>query len=101
MTQNKIDLERLRAAVNAILDHVIQDLGIDSVAIEDKEDFYWTLPSPDIYDSSKKPEKLEAGRLTDDLEFTTLVRRGESADISYNLIHVAPLLHFVGEKVRR
>jgi hypothetical protein len=101
MESNKIDLQRLRTVVNEIVDHLVQDLGIDSVAIEDKEDFYWNLSSPEIYDTSRKPEEFEAGRLTDDLEFVQLIHRGESADISYNLVHVAPLLKYVGEKVKR
>jgi hypothetical protein len=101
MGSSGIDLERLRIAVNAIIDHLIQDLGIKSVQIDGADDFYWTYSSPEVYDSSKKPGEPEVGRLTDDADFVRLVRRGESGDISYSLVHVAPLLKYIGEKVKR
>jgi hypothetical protein len=54
-----------------------------------------------MYDSSKKPAELGVGRLSDDLDLMKLIRRGESGDVSYNLVHVAPLLLYIAEKVKR
>jgi hypothetical protein len=35
------------------------------------------------------------------MDFTKLIQRGQSGDISYNLVHIAPLLRYIAEKVKR
>jgi len=40
MPKRKIDLKVLKSAVNAILDHLLEDLGIENVAIADEKDSY-------------------------------------------------------------
>lgn len=47
-----------------------------------------------------QPTDLEIGRLSDDVDFVQLVERGQSGDISYSLIHVAPLLRYLGQKIK-
>jgi hypothetical protein len=42
----EIDVIALRNAVNAVLDHLIVDLGIDKVAIEGPEDFIGAVLQP-------------------------------------------------------
>jgi len=101
MDNAEIDVMVLKRAVNAVLDHLIEDLGLERVAIDDKEDFYWAFSAQEMYDTSKKPAELETGRLSDDMDFVRLIQRGQSGDISYNLVHVAPLLEYLGEKVKR
>jgi len=87
--------------VNAVIDHLTGDLGIFTVRIEDGTDLYWHCPSSEVYDVSKKPIGLDIGRLQDDVDFVRMIKRGQSADISYNLVHVAPLLRYIAEKVKR
>jgi hypothetical protein len=101
MSNSEIDPRVLKNAVNAVLDHLLEDVGLEKVTIDDSEDFYWNCESPEVYDSSKKPAKLGVGRLSDDLDFTKLIRRGENGDVSYNSIHVAPLLLYIAEKAKR
>ena len=96
-----IDLERLRVAMNAIFDHLIDDLKLKTVQIDQKEDFYWHCASSELYEVSRKPADLDIGRLSDDMDFVKLIRRGQSGDVSYLLVHVAPLLRYIAEKVRR
>jgi hypothetical protein len=99
--KSEIDLRVLKNAVNAVLDHLIEDVGLASVPIEDSEDFYWELEFAKAHDVSTKPLEIEmVGRLTDDAEFMASVSKGFGADSSYNLIHIAPLLRFIGEKVK-
>jgi hypothetical protein len=101
MASNEIELKRIKTAVNAVLDHLIEDLGIEKIAIDDADDFYWECPAPEMYDSSRKPVELDAGRLSDDVDFVNLIQRGQCGDVAYNLVHVAPLLRYVGEKIRQ
>jgi hypothetical protein len=101
MPNPEIDLRVLKNAVNAVLDHLLEDVGLEKVKIDDGEDFYWNCEPPEMYDRSKKPAELSVARLSDDLDFMKLIRRGESGDVSYNLVHVAPLLLYIAEKVKR
>jgi hypothetical protein len=101
MAYVEIDVKVLKNAVNAILDHLIDDLGCTKVEIKDGSDFYWHCPAPEIYDMSKKPIGLDVGRLTDDDHFIKLIARGQNYDASYNLVHIAPLLRFIGETIKR
>jgi len=38
--------------------------------------------------------------LSDDFDFIKSVHRGQSADVSYNLVHIAPLLRYIGETIK-
>jgi hypothetical protein len=100
MSKHEIDLKVLKSAVNAVLDHLLEDLEIENVAIESGKDFYWDCPYPEMHDVSMQPSDLTVGQLSDDFDFVKLIRRGQSADISYNLVHIAPLLRYIGETVK-
>ena len=97
----EIDVRIIKDAVNAILDHLINDLGLDKIAIEDSSDHYWNCPASEIHDMSKKPVGLDVGSLGDDVDFVKLIKRGQSGDVSYNLVHVAPLLRYIAEKIKK
>lgn len=101
MDYAEIDLKALKEAVNAVLDHLISDFGMDKVRIENDCDLYWSCPASEIHDMSKKPIGLDVGSLRDDIDFLRLIKRGESGDVSYNLVHVAPLMRYIAEKIKR
>ncbi len=101
MGYDEIDIKTVRNAINAILDHLINDLGFDKIKIEEGCDHYWHCPASEIHDMSKKPLGLDIGSLSDDVDFVKLIKRGQSADVSYNLVHVAPLLRYIAEKVKK
>jgi hypothetical protein len=97
----EIDVKRLKIAVNAVLDHLLEDLKLEKVAIEEREDFYWSCPPRQRYDTTKKPSEWWTGRLSDDVHFVDLIQRGQSGDISYTLVSVAPLLRYIAEKIKK
>jgi hypothetical protein len=72
-----------------------------TVPINDSSNCYWHCPTSELYDLSKKPVGMEIGKLSDDADFVRLVGRGEGGDISYNLVHVAPLLRYIGETIKK
>jgi hypothetical protein len=97
---NEIDLANLKKVVNSILDHVTNDLGIEMLPIKDDRDFYWEVPSDQLWTVRQQQPQLDIGRLSDDWEFVEGLKdvpRNEA--IALMLIHVAPLLRYVGEKV--
>ena len=101
MQKNEIDLRTVKLAVNSVFEHLIEDLGLETVPINREEDLYWSCPAPELYDTSRKPPDLTVGRLSDDMEFGRLIHRGENADASYNFVHLAPLLKYIGESVKK
>lgn len=96
----EIDVRQLKTAVNAVLDHLVEDLHLEKITIDQNQDFYWDCPYAQLCDVSKKPTELDVGRLSDDVDLIKNVRRGESADASYNLVHVFPLLRYIAENIR-
>jgi transcriptional regulator of aromatic amino acid metabolism len=100
MANAEIDLKSIRGAVNAILDHLVEDLKINKIEIDSETDLYWNCPSLEMYDMSKKPE-VDVGKLSDDIDFVKLIERGQSGDMSYNFVHIAPLLRYIGQKIKK
>ena len=101
MSNAAIDVRVLRNAVNAVLDHLVEDLGLDKIGIEENKDYYWHCPDSEIHDMSKSPTGLDVGRLSDDVDLLRLIKRGQSGDVSYSLVHIAPLLTYIAEKVKK
>lgn len=101
MPNAEIDLRALKHAINIVFDHLIDDLELEKVKIEKDRDLYWHCPASEISDMSKAPLGLDVGRLSDDVDFVKLIKPGEGGDISYTLTHVAPLLRYIGETIKR
>src|SRR5260370_23575651 len=101
MGSSEINVKSLKDAVDAVLDHLIEDLGIETIKIDETQELYWHCPASEIHDVSNTPVGLDIGRLGDDIDFVKLIRRGQSADVSYNLVHVAPLLRYIAEHIKR
>jgi len=103
MAEGEINLKTLKFAVNSVLDHLMEDLGLENIPIDGAKDYYWDCPAPEIYDMSTTPtgDHLTVGSLRDDMEFIRSVRRGQGGDISYNLVHIAPLLRYIADTIGR
>lgn len=104
MENKTIDIRVLRRAVVAILDHILDDLNLERIPIDPAEDVYWLGSPSDEQEprlSSSSMSARECGRLSDDVDFVSLIDRGDTNDASYTLVHVAPLLRYVGEKIRQ
>jgi len=103
MAKREINVKTLKFAVNSVLDHLMEDLGLENVPIDDAKDYYWECPAPEMYDMSSTPtaDDLTVGCLNDDMEFIRSVQRGQAGDYSINLVHVAPLLQYIAHTVGR
>ena len=103
MSTSEINLKTLKFAVNSVLDHLMEDLGLENVPIDGAKDYYWDCPAREMYDMSITPtgDHLTVGSLRDDMEFIRSVRRGESSDASINLVHIAPLLRYIADTIGR
>jgi arginine repressor len=93
-----IDLQNIKIIVDTILDRMINELEIRKVCISDDQDFYWDLNKEDVFKVKEKQPDLGVGRLSDDWEFLQSILKDREHAVSLMLIHVAPLLRFIGEK---
>lgn len=92
-----IPIGELKAVVTLILDHIIDDLKIESVQLD--EDYYWDLDT-DLYAILNEKPGLSIGSLADDWFFLDRMdKNSRQKAVSIMLMHVAPLLRYVGEKV--
>ena len=97
----EIDVHALRKITDAILNHVIQDLGIEKITITEDRDFYWEVPQGRVHAVRQDQPQLDVGRLSDDWEFVeNLIKEGEPK-IALMLVHIAPLLRMIGENIGR
>lgn len=96
-----VDIGELRRIVNDLLDHVE---AINGPELRLDQDYYWDVDSDLLYDMTKDVPKADlVGSLGDSWEFLLNLRKQEG-DIkiegpSLMLIHAAPLLRYIGEKV--
>ncbi|MGH8032397.1 MAG: hypothetical protein ACREO8_08560 [Luteimonas sp.] len=96
---DEIDIAKLRQIANLIFDHVIDDLGVKTVPISSETDFYWEVPSDQIFAVGEDQPRLDVGRLTDDEEFLASLVNNKERAVALMFIHLAPLLRFLGTKV--
>jgi len=94
-----VNIGELRRIVNGLLEHVER---VNGPELRLEQDYYWDLNAGVVYDMTKTVDDLgEIGSLGDSWEFLMGL---STCDIprdgpSLMLIHVAPLLRYIGEKV--
>jgi hypothetical protein len=96
---DEIDIRKLQRAVNQILDHVVQNRGVQMFPISPEQDFYWDVPGDRLHAVKEAQPNLDVGRLTDDWGFVEQSIGDKDAQVSLMLVHIAPLLRKIGESV--
>ncbi|WP_155392955.1 hypothetical protein [Xanthomonas albilineans] len=95
----QFNLRDLKKVSDAILDHIVNDLKIEKITIADDKDFYWEIPSDQVYAIKEPPPILDIGRLTDDWEFLAPLLDNRDQAVSLMLVHVASLFRHIGQEV--
>src|SRR5882672_9410764 len=95
----QIDIQDLKNVVNNVLDHIINDLKIKNISIEDEKDFYWDIPTEKLFSVKEAQPQMGIGRLSDDWDLLLSTLEDPKNAVSLSLIHVAPLLRWIGEKI--
>jgi hypothetical protein len=80
-----------------IFDHISNDLKVEKLAIKGDQDFYWDVPTGELYAVKKAQPQLDVGRLSDDWDFLKAILN--DGRVSLMLIHVAPLLRYIGQEI--
>jgi len=97
MENVEIDLQELRLIIQRIFEYMESDLGLKKLTLD--KDFYWDVPSEDRYDLTRSPETCDVGQLYDDWGFLRPILQDKSQALPLMLIHVAPLLLWIGENI--
>lgn len=92
-----VEIRRLRACIDRVLDHIEQDLGISTVELNDA--YYWEVPDSSLHQVDREAPRLDIGNLHDDWEFLRQVADDGDQAVSLMLIHAAPLLRYLAIKV--
>lgn len=92
----QIEIERVKCAINRILEHIIENKG-EKIKLDD--DFYWNISREEIYNPYQKPKKFDIGQLSDDLMEINKIASGENSPISFGLVWASSLLRAIGEKI--
>ena len=95
----EIKIADLRLVINRIFDHIENDLGCMVVKLN--ENYYWDVSAKMRYEYDfdlEGSEGYERRQLYDDWKFLSPILQDEKLTVSPMLIHVAPLLRYIGEK---
>jgi hypothetical protein len=92
----EIKLEELRDLCDLLIQHII-DNGDKSVNL--KVDYYWHIPTSQMYDPYKKPTELNLGQLSFDWNQLIKIYQSQKEPIGYNLVWLAAILRAVGENI--
>lgn len=90
-------IEDLRVICNRIFDHIQNDLELRDLKLED--DYYWEIDDSLLFKVATRPEIVEIGSLLDDYEFVRSSVTSDSEVPSLMLIHVSPLLRYLGNRI--
>lgn len=89
-------VETLRQVVNRALDHV-RDVKSDQVELE--KDYFWSIPTEELYDVYSRPENLTVGQVTESWEnLRSLLARGDAVP-GYALVWIADVLRALGNQL--
>ena|SRR5580698_3860451 len=95
----ELNIRDLKKSIDVIFNHIIDDMKVDKLPIKDNQDFYWEVPSNKLYEVKDAQPQLDIGRLGDDWQFLRSISKDREQAVALMLIHVAPLLRYVGEEI--
>lgn len=95
----ELDIRALKSVTNAVFDHIINDLKVEKLTVAESKDFYWNVPTDRLYEVKQSQPELDVGRLSDDWEFLEAILKDKNQAVSLMMMHLAPLLRHVGEKI--
>ena len=94
-----VNVAELRRIVNELLEHVE---SVNGPEFQLDQDCYWDLDSKDMFDMKNEVTSVDlVGSLGDSWEFLLNMRDRDIRQDgpSLMLVHVAPLLRYMGEKI--
>lgn len=92
----KFTTKELREVFDVLIGHVEERYGS---TIEVDADYFWSIPSDEIYDVYDQPTDLTISQLTESLDNIRRVTADPEHAISYALVWLADILRATGHKL--
>ena len=89
----EIDTTELRRALNTLLDAIESRSG-SSIAVP--VDYFWSVPSPQVFDPKVQPSELTIGQVSWSWENLKALRSGDKEPITYSAVWLAEVLAAIG-----
>lgn len=90
-----INLVELKYIINRLFDHIIETRNMKNCELD--EDYYWNIPTSEVYQIYNNPSKINIGSLYDDWEFLSKILDTEDQPAANQLTELAPILRYLGE----
>lgn len=92
----QVELDEIRKSLSILIAHVELRTG---PTLELDKDFYWHLPSPELYNTYEKPSDLTIGQISENITEIREIVSGERPPLSYGLVWLAAILRAIGDSV--
>lgn len=92
----KVCIAELREVANLLFDHLERS---GHAEIELESDYYWSIPTEQLYSVYEEPTDLTIGQLSDDQRELANIRAGAKPPLAYALVWLSSLLRYVGARV--
>lgn len=89
METNQIRIDDLQKAIILLLSNFKTNIG---EVIEIENDFYWDIPSKELYNPYEEPKQLTLGQLSDDINEVQRLANEPSSAISYDLKRISNII---------
>lgn len=89
METNQIRIDDLQKAIILLLSNFKTNIG---EVIEIENDFYWDIPSKDLYNPYEEPKQFTLGQLSDDINEVQRLANEPSSVISYDLKRISNII---------
>lgn len=97
MSAIRVDLGELRQSILTLLDHVA---SVEGPTVDLPQDYFWSIPSDELYEGRSRPGDLTIGQLSESLENLRTMRENDSMTVSFGMVWLADILRAVGHHAK-
>ncbi|MFG2820253.1 hypothetical protein ACGFX4_12580 [Kitasatospora sp. NPDC048365] len=89
-----VSLAELRRSFDVLLRHVEAAAG-DAVALD--KDYFWSVPSDELYDVAREPGDLTIGQLSESWQHLKDLLADQDRAVGHHLVWLADVLRAIGQ----
>ncbi|WP_052868705.1 hypothetical protein [Streptomyces niger] len=94
----RVSLAELRESFDVLLHHLETTTGTEVTL--DKE-YFWSVPSDELYDPANEPSGLTVGQLSESLEHLRDLLADRDRSVAFHLVWLADVLRAIGHDLPR
>ncbi|WP_316528165.1 hypothetical protein [Kitasatospora brasiliensis] len=91
----QVSLDQLRRSFDVLIRHIEGTTKDGTVALD--EDYFWSIPSDELYDVTKEPATLTIGQLSESWQHMQDLLADEDRALGYHLVWLADVLRAIGQ----